>query len=156
MSSHNNVNLAFFQITDRFLLLGCSAEPAQEIHSYRKLFHSLDKGIINLLCKDRGWHKVNYLAAFLNSLKGGAESNLRLSVAYVAAHKAVHDLGAFHVFFCILNGSKLILCLLIGEHFLKLSLPHCIRTAHIAFFFLTHCIKLHQLLCNVLNSALYF
>ena len=32
-----------------FLLLGGCPEPAQKIHSYRKLFHSLDKGIVMLL-----------------------------------------------------------------------------------------------------------
>ena len=153
VGTDHNIHLSFFQITDGFLLLGRRAEAAEQIHPHRKLFHSLDKGIIYLLGQDSGGHKIYHLAAFLDFLKGGPKGHLRLSIAHISADKAVHDLRAFHIPLCILNSRKLILCLLIRKHFLELLLPYRIRTADVAFFFLADSVQLHQLLCDILDST---
>ena len=111
-----------------------------------------------LLGKNGSRHQINYLAAFLNCLKRSSQSNFCLPVTNVTTHKAVHDFGTFHILLGILNGCQLILCLLIRKHFFKFLLPDRIRATDIALFFLAHCIKLHQLFCDIFyrtfNTAL--
>ena len=150
MGSDHDIHLTFFQILNRFFLLGRSPKTAQQIHTHGKFLHSLDKCIIMLLGQNGRRNQVHDLAALLNFLERRPQSDFRFPVAYISAHQSIHNLRAFHITLGILNGSKLILCLLIGKHFLKLLLPYRIRSADIAFLFLTGCVKLHQFLCDIL------
>ena len=151
----HHIHLSFFQIFNGLFLLGRGAEPAQQVHSHGKFLHPLDKGVIDLLGQYGGRHQIHHLPALLYLLKGGAERHLRLAVSHVAAHKAVHDLGALHIPLGIFYGGELVLCLLIGEHFLEFLLPYRIRAADIAFFFLAHGVKLHQFPGDIAHRSLY-
>jgi len=153
--SYNYVNLSFFEITDRLLLLRRCTETAQKIHTYRKLIHTLYKGVIDLLCKNGSRYQVNDLPALLHGFKRRTKRNLCLAISNVSAHKTIHDLGTFHIFLGVLNRSKLIFSFLIREHFFKLSLPYSIRTAYIPFFFLADRIKFHQFFRDILDCTFH-
>ena len=155
VGSDHNIHLTLFQILNRLFLLGRGTETTQKIHPYRKFLHSLEKRIIYLLGKNRCRHKINYLAAFLYRFKCGTKSNLCFAIADVTAHQTIHNFGTFHIALGIFNCIQLILSLLVREHFLELTLPYCIWSAHISFFFLAYCIKLNQLLCNIFYCALH-
>ena len=148
-----DIHLTFFQICDRLFLLRSRTEPAKKIYSHRKLFHSLNKGVINLLCKNRGRYKINNLAAFLNCFKRSSQRNLCLAISDIPTHKTVHNLGALHIFLSIFDRSQLIFCFLIRKHLFKLSLPDGIWSTDITFFFLADCIKLHKFPCNILHGT---
>ena len=77
--SYNYVNLSFFEITDRLLLLRRCTETAQKIHTYRKLIHTLYKGVIDLLCKNGSRYQVNDLPALLHGFKRRTKRNLCLA-----------------------------------------------------------------------------
>ena len=153
VGTYHNIHLSLFQIIQCFLLLGRRAEPTQQIHTYRKFFHPLYKSIVMLLSQDCSRHQIHHLTAFLYSLKSSTQGNLRFSIPYIATYKAIHDLGAFHIFLGIFNGHQLIVRFLIGKHFLKFSLPYSIRSTYVPFFFLPGCIQLHQLFCNILYGS---
>ena len=149
MRTYDNIYLPVFEIFDGFFLLCRCTETAEQVHTYRKLFHSLNKSIINLLCKNRCRNEIDYLTALLHRFKCGTKCNLCLAVADIPTHKTIHDLCAFHVPLRIFDGGELILCLLIRKHFFKLPLPDSVRATDITFFFLTYRIKFDQLTGNV-------
>ena len=153
VGTDHNVNLAFSDSLDGLFLLGGSTETTEEIYLHRKLLHTLYKGIVMLLGKNSSRYKINNLTALLHSLKSCSQGNLCFSVANIAAHKAVHDLCAFHIPLGVLDRCQLILCLLVREHFLKFSLPYSIRATDVALFFLADSVKLHQLFCNIFDSS---
>lgn len=76
-------------IFDGFFLLCRCTETAEQVHTYRKLFHSLNKSIINLLCKNRCRNEIDYLTALLHRFKCGTKCNLCLAVADIPAHKTI-------------------------------------------------------------------
>ena len=149
VSSDDHIHLTLFQIFDGFFLLCRSPETAEQFHAHRKLFHSLDKSIINLLRQNRCRRQIRHLSALLHFLESRTQGNFCFPIADISADQTVHDLRALHIPLGIFNGAELILCLLIRKHFLKLSLPYRIRTTDIAFFFLTHRIKFHQFFCDI-------
>ena len=151
--SNDHIYLTFFQIFDCLLLLCRSPESAQQFHTHRKFLHPLDKGIINLLCKDCGRCKISYLSALLHFLKRSTQSHFCFAIAHISTDKPVHNLSAFHITFGILNGTELILSFFIWKHLFKFLLPYSIRTTDISFLFLTNRIKLYQLLRNILNCT---
>ena len=59
-----------------------------------------------------------------NCLERGSNRNLSFAETDIAADQPVHDSGALHVAFDILDRMNLILCLLIGKHLLKFRLPN--------------------------------
>ena len=155
VGTDHNVHLSFFQVLERLLLLGRSAETAEQIYPYWKFLHSLDKGIVNLLGQNGSWRQIHHLSALLHLFKGSAEGNLCLAISNISTHQAIHDPGALHVTLGILNGIQLVFRFFIREHFLEFPLPYCIRTAHIPLFFLADGIKLYQLFGNIFDCALY-
>ena len=156
MCSDDHIYLPFFQIFYGLFLLSRSSKSAQQFHTYRKLLHSLDKGIVYLLGKDRSRSKISHLSALLHFFKRSAQSYLRFAITYITADQSIHDLCALHIPLCILDRTELILCFFIWKHLLEFSLPYCIRATDIAFLLLTHCIKLHQLSGNIFNCTADF
>ena len=143
-----DIHLTFFQICDRLFLLRSRTEPAKKIYSHRKLFHSLNKSVINLLCKNRGRYKINNLVSFLHCLKSCSYRNFSLTIPYISADQTIHNLRTFHIFLCIFNCTKLILCLFKWKHLLKLSLPDRIRSINITFCLLARCVELYKIFCD--------
>lgn len=148
-----NVHQTLFQILYGLLLLGWSPKTAEKIYPHRKFLHTLNKGIIMLLGQNSRWHQIYHLAAFLHCFERCTNCHFRFPIAYVSADQTVHDFLTFHIIFRILNGTLLILCLLIREQFFKLPLPHGIRTVYITLLCLTCRIKFHQIFCNFLYST---
>ena len=147
-----NVHHSLAQVLQGPFLPGRRAEPAQHIHPHRKILHPLHKCIIMLLGQNRGWHQVHHLLAVLDSLKCSPQGHLRLTVPHITANQAVHDSPALHILLHRVNGIHLVIRLIIGEQFLKLSLPHRIRSILESGLFLARRIKLHQILGNLLDS----
>ena len=93
-----------------------------------------------LLGQNRGWHQIHHLLFVLHRLKRGAQGDLRLSVAHVAADQAVHNLPALHVALGGIDGVQLVLRLLLREHLLEFLLPYRIRPVRKALGVLSGCI----------------
>ena len=69
--------------------------------------------------KKRGGHEDGHLLASKHGLIRGAQGNLGLAVAHVAAEQAIHGNGADHILFDLVGGGQLALGLLIGKGVLK-------------------------------------
>ena len=80
-----------------------------------------------LLGKHRCRHQQRRLLPVENALHHGAQRDLRLAVAHVAAEQAVHRRFALHIRFDLLDGAELIVRFLKVERILKLALPRRIR-----------------------------
>ena len=130
--SDDNVHESFFQILQRFFLLGRCAETAQKINAHREILHALDKCIVMLLCQNGGRNEVDDLFALLHCLKRCTDRNLGLAVSDIAADQAVHNLFALHIRLCRLNRRKLIVRFLKRKQFLKFLLPDRILSERIA------------------------
>ena len=142
----NNIHIPLFQSFYRLLHLSRCPEARHHVHPHRKILHSLDKGIVNLLCEDRCRDQIDHLLFFLHGFKSCPERDLRLSVAHIPADQAVHDLLALHVPLRIVDGGELVVRLIVGEHLLKFLLPHRIRSILEALRVLTRRVELHKLL----------
>ena len=105
MGADDNVHQSLLQICYGLLLLRRGFKTAEQVYTNGEILHSLDKGVIVLLCQDGGWDKVHHLFALLNCFERGPDGNLCLAVSHVPADKAVHDLAALHVVFCSLYGT---------------------------------------------------
>ena len=133
----HNIDHVLLEIGDCLLYLRRRPETAHQLHPDREILHSLYEGIIVLLRKDCRRHKVHDLFPLLHRLECGTDGNFRFSVADITADKTVHNLTALHVRLRVRNGIQLILRLLIGKHFLKLSLPDSILAKAVALRRLT-------------------
>ena len=132
MCSNDNIHESFFQILQRFFLLGRCAETAQKINAHREILHALDKCIVMLLCQNGGRNEVDDLFALLYCLERCTDCNLGFAVSDIAADQAVHNLFALHVRLCRLDRRKLIVRLLKRKQFLKFLLPDRILSELIA------------------------
>ena len=72
-----------------------------------------------LLGEDRRGHQHQRLLAGLGGLEGGAQGDLGLAVADVAADEAVHGVRRLHVVLDLVDGLGLVLGLLEGEGVLE-------------------------------------
>ena len=146
MCADNNIHIPLFQSFYRLLHLPRCPKARHHVHPHRKILHSLDKGIVDLLREDRCRNQIDHLFFFLYGFKGCPERDLRLSVSHISADQAVHDLLALHVPLRIVNRSELIVRLIVGEHLLEFLLPHRIRPVLEPFRILARCVELHKLL----------
>ena len=76
-----------------------------------------------LLGEDRRRHQEQHLLAVGGRLEGGAQRDLRLAVADVAADQPVHRLRRLHVRLGLLDRLELVVGLAIRERALELELP---------------------------------
>ena len=155
MCTDQYIHSSFFQIRQCFLLLRCCTETTEKIHPHRKILHPLHKGIIMLLCQNRGRHQIYHLLIFLYGLKGSANGNLCFTESYVSTDQPVHNLRTFHILFRIGNCLKLIVRLFKTEHLFKFSLPYRIRSVHKSLLLLSCSIELHQILCHNLHCLVH-
>ena len=89
-----------------------------------------------LLRQNGGRNKISHLLVFLHGLERSSYCNLRLSKAHISADKPVHYAGAFHIGLGILDGTDLILRLLVGKELFKLRLPYGIFPVDISRYLL--------------------
>ena len=105
-----------------------------------------------LLRQDRGGHQIHDLSPLLHSLECCPDRNLGLTEAHITAYQSVHDAVRLHIAFSRFYRTDLILCFLIWEKLLELSLPHSVRTVLVSVQTLSGCIQLYQILGYLIYS----
>ena len=83
VGTDHNVHQALLQIRHGLPDLPRSAEPGQQFHPHREVFHSLGKGIVMLLSQDGGGHQIYHLLALLYGLECRPDGNLRLAIPHI-------------------------------------------------------------------------
>ena len=77
---------------DDLALLGGRAEAADDVDRERVVLEALGERAVVLLGEDRRRRQDEHLLAVVGGLEGGAQRDLGLAVADVAADQAVHRL----------------------------------------------------------------
>ena len=114
------------------LRLGVRLEAGQRPHVDRELRVALGEGAEVLLHQQGGRHQDGDLLAVLHRLEGGADRDLRLAVADVAADQAVHRDRLLHVLLDLGDGGQLVGRLRVREGVLQLALPGGVRAEGVA------------------------
>ena len=105
-----------------------------------------------LLHQNGGGREHRCLLAAHHGLEDGAQGNLGLAVAHVAAEQAIHHLGLLHVALDVLDGGQLIRRLLVGEVVLELPLPGGVLIEGVARHGLALGVELEQVARDVLDG----
>ena len=103
--------------------LGLGPEPVDDLDRERELGHPRREAAVVLLGQDGRRHEHGDLLAGVDRLERGADGDLGLAVADVAADQAVHRPGLGHVALDRLDGRELVGRLLVGEGGLELGHP---------------------------------
>jgi hypothetical protein len=107
--------------------LGRPAQPGDHLDVERRLREALAERAEMLLGKDRGRHQHHHLLAVRRGLVGGAECDLSLAVADVAADQPVHGALRLHVGLDGVDRIHLVGGLAIGERRLEVELQLAVR-----------------------------
>ena len=119
----NKVALAGFEVIERFCCLRRSSEAAEHLNGHGEAEKPLQRGLIMLLGKHRCRNENGRLAVIQNALHNSAQSDLRFSVADIAAQQSVHGNTRFHIRFNFAYAPELIVGLRVAEVILKFPLP---------------------------------
>jgi hypothetical protein len=111
----DDVDRAVGQARERRLHLLGRAEARQLRHLHRPVGEAVDQGLVVLLGEQRGRRQEGHLLAAVHGDEGGAQRDLGLAEADVAAHQAVHRLRADHVLHHGVDGGALVGRLLEAE-----------------------------------------
>ena len=106
-----------------------------------------------LLGEDRRGREDEHLLAVVGGLERGAQGDLRLAVAHVAADQAVHRLRALHVGLDVLDRLALVGRLLPGEARLELAQPLRVLGEVVALAALALGVEVEQLAGQLLGRA---
>ena len=118
-----DVRLALGEALDRGALVGRGAEARDVLDRERVVAQALGEGAEVLLGEDRGRHEHQHLLAGVGGLEGGAQRDLRLAVADVAADQPVHRALGLHVPLDLLDRLALVARLRVGEGGLEVAQP---------------------------------
>ena len=110
-----DVDGAVLEARDRLLLLGGRAEAADVLDRERVVLQALGERAVVLLGEDRRRHEHEHLLAGVGGLERGAQRDLGLAVADVAADEAVHRALGLHVGLDELDRLALVGRLAVGE-----------------------------------------
>ncbi|CAL9555377.1 hypothetical protein SUDANB151_04500 [Streptomyces sp. enrichment culture] len=132
MGADDDVHRALAQPFQGRLRLGVGLEAGQRLHVHRELRVPLAERAEVLLHQQRGRDEDGDLLAVLDGLEGGADRDLRLAVADVAADQAVHRDRLLHVVLDLGDGGELVRRLRVGEGVLQLALPGGVRAERVA------------------------
>ena len=120
MRADQHVDLAGGELGEDAALLGRACESARPSRTLdRQVLEALAEGQVVLLGEDGRGHQHERLLAALGRLEGGAQGDLGLAVADVAADQAVHRVGRLHVVLDVVDGLGLVVGLLEGEAVLE-------------------------------------
>jgi hypothetical protein len=136
------------------LLLLLRAEARQHLDLDREVGEPLAERVAVLLGEDRRGHEHRHLPAVLHRLERGADRDLGLAVAHVAADQAVHGRRRLHVDAHVLDRLELVGRLVVGERRLELLLPHGVGLERVARERAPRGVGLQQALRHVLDRAL--
>ena len=127
-----DIELPVRELLQDFLLFLRRAETAQHINPDAKMVHPLPEGHQMLLGQDRRRCHDRHLAAIHDSLESRPDRHLGLAVSHIAAQKAVHGDGFFHIRLDFADGLQLIRGLLKRKFCLELLLPGGIGSKRMA------------------------
>ena len=118
-----DVDSALPEGLDRRSLIGRRAEARDVLDREGIVLQPLGEGAVVLLGEDRRRHEHHHLLAVVGGLEGGAQRDLRLAVADVAADQAVHRPRRLHVDLHLLDRLALVGRLAVGPGVLEVALP---------------------------------
>ena len=128
MRPDHDVDRALGEPCHDLLLLSLRREAAESIAtSTGNGAEPLVEGAIVLLRQNGGRDQHGHLLAVLHGLEGGAQGDLGLAKADVAADQPIHRPAAEHVALHLLDGALLVGCLAVGECLFQLALPDRVR-----------------------------
>ena len=110
-----DVDLALGEALDRVALVGGGAEARDVLDLERLVAQALDERAVVLLGEDRRRHQHQHLLAVGRGLDRGAQRDLGLAVADVAADQAVHRALGLHVGDHVVDRVALVRRLAVGE-----------------------------------------
>ena len=123
MRADEDVRLALREALDRGALVGRGAEARDVLDRERVVAQALGEGAEVLLGEDRRRHEHQHLLAGVGGLEGGAQRDLGLAVADVAADQPVHRALGLHVPLDLLDRLALVARLRVGEGGLEVAQP---------------------------------
>ena len=123
MGADEDVDLALGEALDRLALLGGRAEAADVLDRERVVAQALGEGAEVLLGEDRRRREHQHLLAVVGGLERGAQRDLGLAVADVAADQPVHRALGLHVGLDGLDRLALVGRLAVRERGLELAQP---------------------------------
>ena len=140
-------------IGDDAALLPVAAEAREHLDLEREAGEPLAEGVEVLLREHGRRHEHGDLLAVHHGLERGAQGDLGLAVADVAADQAVHRARVLHVALDVVNGAELVGRLDVRERRLELRLPWRVGREGVALGDLARGVELQQLLRHLLDGA---
>ena len=128
MRSDDDIDGAVGETGDDVALLLVALEARQRAHAHRERREPLGERCKMLLRKQCGRDKNCDLLSVHDRLERGANRDLGLAVADVAANDPVHRVRLLHVGLDLVDGAELVRCFDVGERVLQLALPRCVRS----------------------------
>ena len=150
----DEVALAALQVRERGAHLRRAAEAAHDLYVHGVAEKALHRRLVVLLCQYGGRHEDGRLFSAEDALHDGAQGDLGLAVAHVAAEQAVHGHGLFHVRLYLLDAAELVVRLLKAEALLKLRLPGRVGREGVALLAAALGIELDEALGQLLGRGL--
>ena len=150
----DEVDLADREIVERFFLLLRRAEAGEDVNRDREGREAADGGEVMLLGQDGRRHQDRHLLAVQDALHRGAERDLRLAEADVAAEQSLHRGRGLHIPLDLGDAAELVVGLGVGEALFKLLLPRRIRREGEAGQALARGIELDEALGEILGRGL--
>src|SRR4051794_11452204 len=148
-----DVDAAVVERGDRLALLLRTAEAADVLDREGVVLQALRERAEVLLGEDRRRREDEDLLAVVRGLERGAERDLGLAVADVAADEAVHRLRALHVGLDLLDRLALVGRLLPGERGLELAQPVGVLGEGVAVAAAALGVEVEQLAGELLGGA---
>ena len=145
VGADEHVQLAGTELGEDAPLLGGGAEPRDHADLDGEVGVPLGERHGVLLGEDGRGHEDERLLARLRGLEGGAQGDLGLAVADVAADEAVHGVRRLHVVLDLVDGLGLVLGLLERERLLKAPRELAVRREGVARDRLAGGVELQQL-----------
>ena len=146
VGADDDVDLAAAHAPRHLAGLGGREEPGQHLDPHRVAGEAVAEGLVVLLGEQRRGHEHGHLLAVLHRLERGADGDLGLAEADVAAHEAVHRVVGLHVGLHLVDGGELVGRLLVREGVLQLALPRRVLGEGVAGGVEALLVEDHQLL----------
>ena len=154
MCADDEVDISALDIGDYLFLLLVGAEAREHFDVHRKRAHTAHRGLVVLQSQNGRGNEQRDLLARDYRLVGGAQGDLRLAVADVAAEQAVHRARLLHVLLYIVGCIELRRGLLVFKCGFEIALKMIVLGEGKAGAAHTLGVKPYQLLCDILERCL--
>ena len=108
-----------------------------------------------LPCQDCRRHQQRALLSIHHAFEGGAQRDLCLSKADIAAQQPVHRYGRLHIGFDLIDTAQLIVRFVVGKAAFEVVLPIGVRRKRVSLDRHTLRVQLGQLLGHILNGLFH-